>query len=144
MSKAPILGTKIENKQKTTKPPQGGNSVVAINFESKVQPGLQAIHLQVIPKPWPDSLSDAIFNGTATINQRHGELSWKPVQWIGLNLSFVVPKSKTQETTAMKTRVIDKNDLMLDIIKNKNLKKLDKYNRIFTTSERAFLKSKIK
>lgn len=117
------------------------SSIVSINFSSKIEPQ-SILFMGAYSMPYPDSLGRAIHDGEHELNTMYGSLLWKPIQWAGINIDGEIKKTppKMKSTQIVE---INKNDLMLQIIRDKDRKKLKKYQDIFTQEELKLLREKL-
>ena len=125
-------------------------SVVSINYESLSKLGVSALFMKAYPDTtYPESLGKAMEDGVVFSVKNYGNHVWKAVQWSGINVELLVDvvnkKEKVEEKVEMLPQpVVNKNDLMLEIVKNKDRKLMNKYKDIFSEHELKLLRSKTK
>ena len=122
-------------------------SVVSINYESLSKLGVSALFMRAYPNvKYPESLGKAMEDGVVFSVKNYGNHVWKAVQWSGINVELLVDgKEKVEEKVEMLPQpVVNKNDLMLEIVKNKDRKLMNKYKDIFSEHELKLLRSKTK
>lgn len=118
-------------------------SVVTINFEAQQQ-SARTLFSKWYSTSYPDSLGKAIIDGEEYCIRTYGNFIWKPVQWNGLNIPFIDNNKNEEKEAVLIPKVIDKNDLMKDIITKKDRKLFQKYKVIFTENELKLLKNRLR
>lgn len=90
-------------------------------------------------------LEDLVFEEPEPIEVADTTSSFPLDEGINLTPSIPMPVIKApEELKVLPTEDVDKNVLMTEIIKNKDVEKFEKNKKLFTTSERKYLREQLK